>query len=330
MERRRREAAWELFAPVLFAPTIGVPVPGGFSLSVTAFTQALGTELLTNPGNPFTFTLDDPDGWTVSGEVGIDPMIHQVGAGEGHLGVGTGYLNFYSSATTNQPRISQSGILTVGQIIEIVTEINLRAAGQIAVGTATSNTTYAAAGLFEHIRRVDNAQALILAAGTAPHDVTVKRFSYKRITPNSIPDAIPLNSEQRMGFTLPVSPVAGQQVGFWFRLALPGTPFTNGNYVYLLRNAANTAWDILTDRYTTNTGTNIAGLSATSVGTPNALRMVASGDSISVYTGTGGIDGAFTQRGSTTTVTQNNTGQYSAPFSSSAAVSGITEFRAVA
>lgn len=307
--------------------------PRGFFLSVKSFTQALGAELLANPNFANwtgVYPLRDPDGWTVSGETAADPEISEVGAAEGHGGVGTGACNFFSSATTNQPRIAQTGILTVGQIVEVVTNIGLRNSGQIAVGTQASNTTYAVAGVFEHVRRVDNTGVLVLAAGAAPHDITADAFSFKRITPNSIATPIPLNSDQRMEFTLPGSPVSGQQIGFWFRMAVPTGVFVDGIYIYLLRNAANSAWDLKTDRYTATTGTNIAGLSTNSVGTPTALKLTADGNNLSVFTGTAGIDGAFTQRGTTTAVTQNNTGQYSAPFSSSAGASGITQFRAVA
>lgn len=317
MERRNRR----VFLTLLQSSGVG------YQFDVTSFTQSLGAELLANPGNPFAFSGGNPTSWTVSGEVASDPEISEVGAGLGHGGGGTGYVNFFSSATTNQPRISQSGVMTVGHLVEIVTEINLRTSGQIAVGTAASNTTYAAAGLFEHIRRVDNAQALILASGAAPHDVTVKRFSYKRITPNAN-QTHTVNADIRMALTLPAG-VSGQQGGFWWRMP-SGAPFVDGNYTYFLRNAANTAWDVFTDRYTTNTGTNIAALGAGSVGTPNALRVVMIGDNISVYTGTGGIDGSWTQRGSTTAVTQNNTGTLATPFSSSAGASGITRFRAQA
>lgn len=323
----------------LFGQPIGQPIGKpigqgggngkGYLFDIRTFTQSLDVELLTNPGNPFTFSSDDPTGWTVSGEVASDPMVNEVGAGEGHGGAGMGYVNFYSSATTNQPRISQSAVLTIGQLVEILTEINLAVAGTLAVGTAASNAGYSTALLFEQIRKVDNAQALILGSGAAPIDITVKRFSYKRITPNAN-QTTTLNTDIRMAFTLPASPNAGQQVGFWFRVKSPGTLFTDGIYIYLLRNSTNTAWDLKTDRYTSGTQTNIANLSANSAGTPTALRIVTNGDNISVYTSTGGIDGAFTQKGSTTAVTQNNTEVLAAPFSSSAAVSGITEFRAQA
>ena len=42
-----------------------------------------GAELLTN-GSFAAWTADNPDGWTVYGEVGADPEVSEVGAAEGH------------------------------------------------------------------------------------------------------------------------------------------------------------------------------------------------------------------------------------------------------
>lgn len=59
--------------------------------------ETLGAELITN-GNFASWTADDPDSWTVTGEVGADPEVSQVGASELHGGSGTGSLNFFSTA----------------------------------------------------------------------------------------------------------------------------------------------------------------------------------------------------------------------------------------
>ncbi len=70
---------------------------------------ALGIELIVN-GNFANWTGDDPDGWTVAGEVGADPEISEVGAGQGHGGIGTGACNFFTS----------SGVIQMSQVTHSV------------------------------------------------------------------------------------------------------------------------------------------------------------------------------------------------------------------
>ena len=77
------------------------------------YRAALGLELLVNPGNPCTFTADNPDGWTIANETPTDYEISEVGVGEGHGGAGTDYLNFYALTATPILSLNQT-ILTVG------------------------------------------------------------------------------------------------------------------------------------------------------------------------------------------------------------------------
>lgn len=59
----------------------------------------LGGELVVN-GDFALWTGDNPNSWTVVGEVGADPEVSEVGAGQGHGGAGNGLANFYSTAVT--------------------------------------------------------------------------------------------------------------------------------------------------------------------------------------------------------------------------------------
>ncbi len=54
------------------------------------------TQLISN-WNFAAWTGDNPDGWTVAGEVGNDPEISEVGSTQGHGGAGIGSCNFYST-----------------------------------------------------------------------------------------------------------------------------------------------------------------------------------------------------------------------------------------
>ena len=78
----------------------------GTILPNDAFTDAIGGEEFTNPGvvdgvgSIFTFTGDNPDSWVIGGEVGNDPEISEVAAGEAHADsptLGGGHVNIFSS-----------------------------------------------------------------------------------------------------------------------------------------------------------------------------------------------------------------------------------------
>lgn len=93
--------------------------------------DTLGAELLAN--NTFaTWSADNPSSWTVTGEVGTNPEISQVGASELHNGASTGACNIYS--TSSVVSISQT-ILTSGTTYKVTLDISASAGstGWIAV-----------------------------------------------------------------------------------------------------------------------------------------------------------------------------------------------------
>lgn len=97
-------------------------------------------------------------------------------------------------------------------------------------------------------------------------------------------------------FTLPSSPVSGETIHLIYRIPAGGTiEDASASFwdLYLKRNDANNDWDVYLDDVNANTRTNRT--SATGVGTPDALRVVLSGTTHTIYTGAGGT---FTARGS--------------------------------
>ena len=93
--------------------------------------DTLGSELVSN-GNFASWTADNPNSWTVTGEVGSDPEVSQVGASELNGGAGTGACNLYS--TSSAVSISQT-ILTIGTSYKVMLDISAAAnsAGYIGV-----------------------------------------------------------------------------------------------------------------------------------------------------------------------------------------------------
>jgi hypothetical protein len=103
----------------------------GQTWALTAPSPSVGAELLTN-GDFSAWTGDDPDGWAITGEVGGDPAIHEVGDGEDHTGSGSGYCNIYSSATSFAPQMRQV-VLAVGEWFSLAVNINTATAEVVRV-----------------------------------------------------------------------------------------------------------------------------------------------------------------------------------------------------
>ncbi len=92
---------------------------------------ALGGELVVN-GDFAAWTLDNPDGWIVIGEVGADPEVSEVGAGQGHGGVGNGLANLFNTASGSAPSL-RSIILTVFEWYRILVDVDTVITGSIMV-----------------------------------------------------------------------------------------------------------------------------------------------------------------------------------------------------
>jgi hypothetical protein len=116
------------------------------------FSTGLGPELLTN-WDFSAWTGDDPDGWTVTGESGVDPMVTEVA---------TNKCRIYSSSANVQ--ISQSGVMTIGLQYRMTVVVDAADAGAFKFGDGsgtqstistpgTHNLNFTAAGITALIRR---------------------------------------------------------------------------------------------------------------------------------------------------------------------------------
>jgi hypothetical protein len=150
-------------------------------------TPTLGAELLTN-GDFSAWTGDDPDGWTVGGEVGADPEVCEVGVGESHAncgGAGTGYANLYTSATANQPTLTQS-VLTVNKWYfgEMVADTIVSGRPQLLVGGVGKDTTIPAT---VYVSAWAQSTSVVLRTFiNTPADATIESVSVKELTLNTL------------------------------------------------------------------------------------------------------------------------------------------------
>lgn len=141
--------------------------------------ETIGAELVTN-GTFAAWTSDDPDSWTVTGEVASDPYVNQVGAGQGQGGAGTGKCNLYTTADTIDIRQT---ILTAGNTYYCELSVDYVAAGGIQVLTGSdvvSPFPFITAGVKSFYFRATATSFIIRNYGACDvtiDDVTVKEVS---------------------------------------------------------------------------------------------------------------------------------------------------------
>lgn len=82
--------------------------------------ETLGSELIVN-GDFASWTSDNPNSWTVTGESGTNPEVSQVSSTQLHNGTGTGSCNLYS-ATSSTVSIAQT-VLTVGTTYRVTLRV---------------------------------------------------------------------------------------------------------------------------------------------------------------------------------------------------------------
>lgn len=280
------------------------------NVNKTSFTQSLNSELVSN-GN-FASGLT---GWTLYGVSGSDPEITVVDPANTHGGGGTGAANLY--ATAAGVGLYQI-ILTTDKIYEIVFDITARVSGTFNMypgGSDPVDYSVAAVGSYKRIARSKTGGALYVPFTGGPIDLTVDNIGAKELTLNSA-QTMPADAMIDYTFTLPASPVAGQQVKLVYRINASGDELSNCWDAYLQRNAGNTAWDFRVDSIAAAARTNR--VNVTGVGNVTVIRVVCNGNSHDFYTY---VAGAWTKRAGTI----SNSSYATATLVNTIASSGFTE-----
>ncbi|MDY6893812.1 MAG: hypothetical protein SVO01_00115 [Thermotogota bacterium] len=157
--------------------------------------EAFSSELLTNPGGPFTFTGDDPDSWTTV-ESPPNAEISEVGSGEGHGGIGSGYINFYLASGGGAFDVyCRQSVLTTNNLYLISIVIDKKTDGGIRISdglnyifsnpdVGTSTTTWNARGGYVWVQRYSSGD----------NDITITSISAKAYTHLGT-DAVTLESD---------------------------------------------------------------------------------------------------------------------------------------
>lgn len=260
------------------------------NLTREAPVQTLGSELLTN-GSFASWTTDNPNGWTIGGESGSDPMVTQV---DPSGGAGTGAARFVSSASNSLPSASQAA-LTTGQYLEVSAAITALVSGGLTLLDTSSGfqANFASIGN-KHILGRPASTTFRIRGLTAPIDVTMDSVGVKPITPNVQLTAPSADMRMTQFFTLPVTPLEGDSLWVMPRIS----NFANGNYWLAFLTYTGSQWNITLFSVAAFVRTSRA--TATNIGTTNGLRINLNGTSIILETTADGGSN-WTQRGTTVT-----------------------------
>ena len=173
----------------------------------------LGSELVTN-GDFANWTSDDPDNWTVAGEVGADPEISEVASGESHADaptLGGGFVSMFTSGDAVS-------------LLQAVTSIGLWHQWSILADTDVAGNLRLLCGpLFAIVNGVGtktgafrSGSAIIDISRDGPTDYTFDDFSIKQSTLISLLNALKSQFGLSDGFFIDVhinAVTADTQVG---------------------------------------------------------------------------------------------------------------------
>lgn len=242
------------------------------TLHVSVFTQEIASTL-SNPDFD-AWTGDNPDGWTKVGFGQPTDYIIQ-SAPDGNPGTGAAYFH---RETANSLRIERSVTNGVWHQWRTVRSYN-----------AGSNSTLEAPGGFVQYGNESNSRHIYRSRGTA---IRFYIFALGDCALDTLRgDILTLNAEItsvadgtfEAHFTLPVSPVTGDEVLLLYRASGEQDYWR----LFLRRNVANSAWDLGLDKVVSDSPTVV--VSATgATGTPNAIRVITDGNDHSIYYSTDG------------------------------------------
>lgn len=248
--------------------------------------QTLGVELLTN-GTFSTWSGDNPTNWSTNNENGTNFVTESSGAAR--------MVSDGGSAVN----IGQS-ILSVGSYYQFALDITARTSGSIRMEDTSFGIarTFNAVGSARYIGRAANTQLRIIRNEAC--DMTMDNASVKALTPNAQLTAPSADMRLTAFYTLPASPVQGDQVWLVPRIS----DFSAGNYWLVLLEYTGSQWNITV--YSVASHVRTQRIAATAIGVTNGVRVNMNGTSIALETTADGGDN-WTSRGTPATNTTYQT-----------------------
>jgi len=265
---------------------LALPHLGG--LEITTFTQAVTA---TNANPDFdSWSGDNPVNWTVVGEAPPDYTVVEA-APDGSAG--TGAALFYKNGGSSL-RVEQTLISGAWYEFEIIRSYRDNLDSFLEVGSLQFYQDAHA----QRIRRADTPAARFYVYN-GPGHIALDRLKLNTLSLNAEHLAA-VDGLFEFHFTLPGSPLSGHCARLWYRAA------GDQNYweARVERSYAGTAWDFRLDSVSGAVATNR--IAAAGVGSPNAIRVIVSGNEHKAYTSADG-GATWTQRGSAVNNTTHNT-----------------------
>lgn len=261
--------------------------------------ESLGAELLTNGSME---TGSPPTSWNaISGAtLSAEAEERTGGAGTKSLRVAQGTANQYPAAT-------QTAALSSGDFAELFFAMrNIDATGGVAVAIPNLATFTAYTGTSwrntRHIARASGNNPLVNVylenGGAIGRAGLFDDVSVRTLTPNGQLTAPSANMRLTQLYTLPASPVMGDQLWIPLRISDWGA----GNYWLALLEYTGSQWNITL--YSVATHTRTSRIAATNIGASNGIRINANGDNWTLETTADGGSN-WTSRGTVTNATYN-------------------------
>lgn len=274
-----------------------LPVPfttdnGLCTFNVTADTQSIGSELVTN-GDFSAWASNDPSSWTVNSEI-VNQTVSE-SASDGSAGNGSARF-VKTTGNSSVPSVTQN-LGATGNIYEIGFNLTANAGGStLFLDNATGDFTVnpVTVGMKRTIQRFTSAARIRIGAfSTANADFVIDDVTTKRITLATAQVAA-ADSVFHLEYTLPASPVAGQTIYLFYRTSAVGEELLNGWAAYIRRNDVNTNWDIRLDSIVAGVATNR--INFTGIGATDAMCIITQGNNHDFYSR---FTTTWTKRGST-------------------------------
>lgn len=170
----------------------------------------------------------------------------------------------------------------------------------IVISSPDSTTSYRT---LRTIFRANSTQIGLGSSSTEGNYAEGDEFSTNALTLNGHLTAPSADMRIKLFYTLPVSPIAGDQIWLMPRIS----NFASGNYLLALLQYTGTQWKLTLCVVSTDTRA-AASITANNVGVTNGLAVVCDGDDISLETTADGGDN-WTVRGTPATIATYNTAQ---------------------
>jgi hypothetical protein len=199
-----------------------VGVAGGsaaYNIALPSVITPSTDEKLLN-GTFASWTGDNPTNWITSGEVGTNPEVSEVGAGEGHGGAGTGMCNIYTTGATVHIR---QAVLVVHSFYRVTGVVdNTTGAGVTryvgATDFAKAGITWSVAGSYQSEMRSQGTTFSIYRQGAT--DTTIDNVSALLLT--NLYSAIHSHTDSLSYNQITMSIAANSAAGVWHRHVASG------------------------------------------------------------------------------------------------------------